>query len=235
MRGGDDGAEIAHNRHMPSPSANKADAAPLAALLERETACLQRCLADVAAVDGVLVDATGLAPPPAPHLWRHLRCERDVGVVMPGGVLPVATGDAEVVVLRHALDVAPRPRALLAEALRVLAPGGVLLIAGMRSWSAWRPWLAYQTRHGAPGWRAQALGRYAPDFLAAGVVVERVERFGSAWPGRRGADGGPLAAAYLLRARKQRSAPTAVGLDLAASRTFRRLPDLAGAARRMRA
>ncbi|MCC5888420.1 MAG: methyltransferase domain-containing protein [Gammaproteobacteria bacterium] len=59
-----------------------------------------------------------------------------VSVLDPGN-LPFANGSFDVVVLFHALDVAPQPQQALREAARVLADGGQLIITGFNPWSLW--------------------------------------------------------------------------------------------------
>lgn len=57
-------------------------------------------------------------------------------VIDPGN-LPFANSSFDVVVLFHALDVAPQPQQALREAARVLADGGQLVITGFNPWSLW--------------------------------------------------------------------------------------------------
>lgn len=59
-----------------------------------------------------------------------------VSVLDPGN-LPFENGSFDVVVLFHALDVAPAPQQALREAARVLADGGQLIITGFNPWSLW--------------------------------------------------------------------------------------------------
>jgi SAM-dependent methyltransferase len=63
---------------------------------------------------------------PAPHLARH--AARVASVVRADGVrLPFAAGSFDTVLFRLVLRHAPRPERLLAEAARVLVPGGLVL------------------------------------------------------------------------------------------------------------
>lgn len=68
------------------------------------------------------------------------------------GNLPFANDSFDVVVLFHALDVAPQPQQALREASRVLVDGGQLIITGFNPWSLWgmRRWFS---RRRAP-WNA---------------------------------------------------------------------------------
>ncbi len=52
--------------------------------------------------------------------------------------LPLAAESVDLVVLHHALDQAQRPRAVLRETLRVLRPGGHIIVFGFNPWSLWR-------------------------------------------------------------------------------------------------
>ncbi len=52
--------------------------------------------------------------------------------------LPLAAESVDLVVLHHALDQALRPRAVLRETLRVLRPGGHVIICGFNPWGLWR-------------------------------------------------------------------------------------------------
>ena len=53
------------------------------------------------------------------------------------GALPIANASVEGVVLHHALDFAEDPRHVFREAVRILAPGGRLLVCGFNPYSLW--------------------------------------------------------------------------------------------------
>lgn len=193
--------------------------APLRRLLEDEvrglTPDLQRCRGD----HGLLVSAVGNDQPPAvPMLscWTRLAVqgERYAGDVSGRAdeALPFLDDAFELVVLRHALEAAATPGALLEESMRVLSPGGLLVLSGLHPISFWAPWLAWRTRR-------QPLRLHMPlqvgERLRRGdMQVECVRRLGQAWPGAAGKATFPeaLGGAYVLMARKRRAAATPIRL-----------------------
>lgn len=193
--------------------------APLRRLLADEvrglTPDLQRCRGD----HGLLVSAIEqdhLPAVPMLSCWTRLAV---AGVHYGGDVagradepLPFLDDAFELVVLRHALESAAEPAALLNEALRVLAPGGLIAVSGLHPFSLWMPWLAWRTRR-------QPLRLHMPLQLGEwlrrrDMQVECVRRLGPAWPL---ADGGvslgdALGGGYVLTARKRRGAATPLRL-----------------------
>ena len=196
--------------------------APLRRLQDDQTRALtpdlQRCFGDYA----LLVDACAdnLPPPALPMLGCWIRLTIDDARYR--GDLRAETAEAlpfiddafELVFLRHALESSPLPSSLLAEAVRVLAPGGVLAIGGVHPLSAWLPWLRWRSR-------GQRLRLRMPMGLMlqlqqAGFDIERVQRVGSVLPGaaRAGNPGStPLGGGYILIARKRRRAVTPLRLQ----------------------
>lgn len=64
--------------------------------------------------------------------------QRDVAIVpAAAGALPFAAGAFDGVLLHHALEAAPDPRAALREAARVLRVGGLLVVVGFNPLSSW--------------------------------------------------------------------------------------------------
>ena len=169
---------------------------------------LQRC----AGTHALLLSALSHDHPPVLPLlgcWARMRL---VGHRFHGDVkaradeaLPFTDDAFGLVLLRHAVEVAPVPQALLQEACRVLAPGGVLAVTGLHPLSAWLPWVYWHRRHGAmPALTSPLiLERWVK---AVELDIERVERVGHVWPnaGKRARGPHPLGGAYVLIARKRR-------------------------------
>lgn len=169
---------------------------------------LQRC----AGSHALLLSALSHDHPPVLPLLGYWTRMRLVGVRFRGDVkaradepLPFADDAFGLVLLRHAVEVAPVPQALLQEACRVLAPGGVLAVTGLHPLSAWLPWVYWHRRHGVmPALTSPlVLERWV---RGAEFDIERVERVGHVWPnaGRRARGAHPLGGAYWLIARKRR-------------------------------
>ncbi|AND68269.1 hypothetical protein ATSB10_08150 [Dyella thiooxydans] len=187
--------------------------APLRRLLDDEvrglTPDLQRCRGD----HGLLVSAIEQDQLPAvPMLscWTRLavaetRYSGDIAGRSDES-LPFLDDAFELVVLRHALEAATAPMALLDESLRVLAPGGMIAVSGLHPLSLWLPWLAWRTRR-------QALRLHMPLQLGEwlrrrDMQVECVRRLGPVWPLADVATGlgDALGGGYVLMARKRRRA-----------------------------
>lgn len=146
-------------------------------------------------------------------------------------LLPFADDSVPRVVLQHALDLRPAPRALLGEAVRVLAPGGILAVFGFDALSPalWRCRIAQRGRWRSVG--AQFPGRLA--VLGAHLGLADIHRFGFVPAPDHGTtvrEGGFPAPAFGLIARKlsrnvialrrtaRDSAPAVGGLVPSASR-----------------
>ena len=197
---------------MPPSASNIYASEPLRQLLADETAALapdlQRCAGDHAL--HVTVSSYD-RPPTLPMLacWTRLHlAQAGYEGDLRGRAdepLPFADGSFALVLLRHALEVAPSPQDLLAEAARVLGPGGVLALTGMHPASGWLPWLLWRGRH-------QELALNSPFRLShwlhrANLTIERIGRTGPLWPASPAAPrGGPLGGGYVLVARKRRHA-----------------------------
>jgi SAM-dependent methyltransferase len=169
---------------------------------------LQRC----AGSHALLLSALSHDHPPVLPLmgcWARMRL---VGQRFQGDVrarsdepLPFLDDAFGLVLLRHALEVAPVPQALLQEACRVLAPGGVLALTGLHPFSGWLPWVYWQRRGGAMPALTSPL--ILERWVRAGELdVERIERVGHVWPnaGTHATGVHPLGGAYVLIARKRR-------------------------------
>ncbi len=194
--------------------------APLRRLLDAQTRALapelQRCFGSHALLLAAALDD---APPALPMLgcWvrLHLANEGYRGDLQASSTepLPFVDDAFDLVLLRHALECAPITSALLAEAIRVLAPGGVLALAGVHPLSGWLPWFRWRSR-GRPLALQMPL-RLRHLLLQAGMEIERVRRVGGLFPGVSTVD--PLASrllggGYVLIARKRRRMVTPLRL-----------------------
>ncbi len=193
--------------------------APLQRLLDHEARALlpqlQRCCGD----HGLLLSGAGQVGQPAlPMLscWTQLRLagNRYEGDILGRSDEPLPVGDDsfEVVILHHALETAALPQPLLEEAIRVLSPGGLLVLSGVHPLSLWTPWMAWRGR-------GQRLRLYLPlqlgEWLRRGAMqVQDVRRVGHVLPGGRGASrfSETIGGGYVLTARKQRRAVTPIRL-----------------------
>lgn len=186
--------------------------APLRRLLDEQTRVLtpglQRCFGTHALLLGASVDD---APPALPMLgcWTtlHLVGDRYLGDLQAAAdePLPFVDDAFELVLLRHALEVAPLPSTLLDEAIRVLTPGGVLVLTGVHPFGGWSPWFYWRVRGKSPA--LQMPWRLRRQLELAGLVIERVQRVGSVWPGLTAARRSLASAfggGYVLVARKHR-------------------------------
>lgn len=169
---------------------------------------LQRCVGTHALLIGV---ANNDIPPSLPMLgcWVCLyldegRYEGDLRAAV-DEPMPFVDDAFDLVLLRHALEVSPTASNLLADAIRVLAPGGVLALTGVHPVSGWSPWLRWQTRGRSP--RLQWPLRLRQVLRHEGLSVELVQRVGRGWPGLPTSDreaGNPWGGGYVLIARKHR-------------------------------
>lgn len=185
-------------------------AAEAQALVPELQRCAGACALQVSAV------ARGV-PPASPLLDRwvrlHLEGDRCAGDVLGRSdePLPFVDDAFGLVLLSHALEVAPDPQSLLRESARVLAPGGMLALTGMHPASGWLPWLLWRGRRGVTLESPLRIGHWLRGFE---LNVERVQRVGAMWPSSSVAPhhGGPLGGGYLLVARKRRQAAAPIRL-----------------------
>lgn len=118
--------------------------------------------------------------------------------------LPFIDEAFDLVWLQHALEPAPQVTALMAEACRVLAPGGVLVVTAVHPLGGWAPWFYWRTRG-----QRQALQwpwRLRLHLQREGLEIENLSRLGAHRPGAKQAGDSRWGGAYLLLARKRRRA-----------------------------
>ena len=168
------------------------------------------------------------------RIHRHLALEAAVPVGYRGRVIlgdplamPIRNESVDAVFLPHSLDFCQDPRALIAEAERILIPEGRILLLGLNPWSLWGLVAVLRRRSGEVPWCGSFLPprrvgtwlqeqgfeievrefiQWRPPLPHAGLLrrLEFLESLGHGpWS--------PLAGVYLLRAVKRVSAPTLVG------------------------
>jgi hypothetical protein len=130
--------------------------------------------------------------------------------------LPIESESLQLVVARHVFDISGLDCGIGDEMVRVLAPGGLLVVFGFNPLSSWRIW-----------WLRQALqGMQLPDWCSADQVRRRLsthgclsgcrEFLGGAWPSTSAsigqAQGRRWHGAWSLTARKERAASRPVHL-----------------------
>jgi SAM-dependent methyltransferase len=173
---------------------------------------LQRCFG----VHALLVGASSTdVPPVLPMLgcWTRLWMDEDScrgDLIAPtDALLPFVDDAFDLVLLRHALEVVAASSVLLAESIRVLSPGGMLVVTGVHPVSAWAPWFYWRARGGG-----QALHmpfRLVLALQQAGMDIERLQRVGSLLPGVTKAQptlARAFGGGYVLIARKRRHGVT---------------------------
>lgn len=189
--------------------------APMRSLLADETVAYMPDVRRCAGTRALLVSAAADdAPPNPPYLgqWITLRLAegRFRGDVCASAnePLPFTDGAFDLILLRHALELAPLP---LNEIVRVLTPGGLLVLTGINPLSGWTPWWLWRTR--GSDTHARSPIQLAARLRRAEVQVERVQRVGQLLPLSTNSVGklrGWLGGGYVLVARKKgpASAPT---------------------------
>lgn len=189
--------------------------APMRGLLADETVAYMPDVRRCAGTRALLLSAAAYdEPPSSPYLgqWITMRLREgrywgDLRASVEDS-LPFLDHVFDLVLLRHALEPASLP---LHEFVRVLAPGGVMILTGVNPLSSWTPWWLWHTR--GSGTRATSPIRVAALLRRVDLQVERVQHVGPFLPlsgevSRR--PSGWLGGGYVLIARKKGSliAPT---------------------------
>lgn len=190
--------------------------APLRRLLDAQTRALMPELQRCFGTHALLLGACGHdLPPGLPMLgcWTtlHLANARYRGDLHAAAdePLPFVDDAFDLVVLRHVLERAPSASALLGEAIRVLAAGGMLVLTGVHPLSGWAPWFAWRTRGKSS--RLLMPLRLGHELRRAGLEIERIQRVGRFWPvaGQAGStSASAFGGGYVLIARKRRRMAT---------------------------
>jgi hypothetical protein len=130
--------------------------------------------------------------------------------------LPIESESLQLIIARHVFDVSSLDSGFGEELVRVLAPGGLLIVFGFNPISSWRLW-----------WLRQSLrGMQMPDWCGAdqvrrrlstnGCLSGRCEFLGGSWPSTSAsigqAQGSRWHGAWSLTARKERAASRPVHL-----------------------
>lgn len=124
--------------------------------------------------------------------------------------LPFENECMQLVVARHAFDAGALDAGLHDELMRVLAPGGLLLVFGFNPLSSWRLWWLRQGLQGVhlPEWNTPAQMRRR--LYCADRTSSRLDYLGGAWPTSDAMPGQirsrPWYGVWLLGVRKQRAA-----------------------------
>jgi SAM-dependent methyltransferase len=193
---------------MPQRAHDIYASAPMRGLMADETVAylpdLRRCTGTRALL---LSAASQDAPPNPPYLghWVTLRLAQGQfqGDIQASASEPLPFVDRafDLILLRHALE----PASLsLDEIVRVLAPGGMLVLTGINPLSGWTPWWLWHTR----GSQSHATSpiQLAARLRRADLQIERVQRVGRALPTPSNGQGDVptlLGGGYVMVARKQ--------------------------------
>lgn len=91
--------------------------------------------------------------------------------------LPFADESFRLIVLQHAFEWMDDAAALRAELVRVLEPGGILMVSGFARFGPWRPWLAWRV-HRFGGLRCASAGSWRRALAQDGVDTYSQRRIG---------------------------------------------------------
>ncbi len=186
--------------------------APLKRLREDQMRVLMPELQRCAGNHGLLLSASLDDQPPVlpflgfwTRLWVSRDCYRGDLLAASDTQLPFTDDAFQLVLMRHAQEVTAGASLLLAEAVRVLAPGGTLVVTGVHPFSGWAPWLRWRARHSPPVMHMPL--RLRQILRQSGLQIVRGWRVGGLLPhdtalsaiNIRACGGG-----YVLIARKQR-------------------------------
>lgn len=196
---------------MPQRDNNIYASASLRGLMAEETAALSPDLQRCAGTHALWLTAAVRDTPPVLPLLGHWAQLKLADGCFDGDLraradesLPFADDAFDLVLLRHVLEVASTSQSLLQEAIRVLAPGGMLVITGIHPLSAWMPWVYWRGRGQASSLKSPLTVEHW--LRRAELDIERVRRVGRWWPTAESRLSGDhmFGGGYLLIARKRR-------------------------------
>ncbi len=129
--------------------------------------------------------------------------------------LPFGDDAFAVVWLSQAQQFHADARRLLGEAVRVTAPGGLLVVAGVHPLSLWAPWLAWCMHDAGQRIHLRLPAHLEQVMITQGMQLADAGRFGRALPRASAAQAGsPLfGGGYVLLARKRVNAVTPLRRD----------------------
>lgn len=194
-------------------------------LLAQESRLLDARLSREHGRVGLTLEAAGL-PLGAESGNARLRLMVDADGMMHGSLraradaLPLADNSVDIVVIRHTVECVRDPQSLVAEALRVLAGRGALLVTGIQPLSLWSPWTRYQAHISGIPFQPVSTASWRQWLGPASVHVSRIDRFGPACPWLDGGIESIMGGGYLLLAHKQRMPMTGIPV----SARLRRVP-----------
>ncbi|MEP7185483.1 MAG: methyltransferase domain-containing protein [Rhodanobacter sp.] len=194
--------------------------APMRRLQEDQMRLLAPVLQRCSGTHALLLTACASdAPPASPMLgcWTTLCFDKgrylgDLNAAV-DEPMPFVDDAFQLILMRHVLEMVNTPAAILDEAVRTLAPGGVLVITGLHPISVWAPWFFWR---GRPGVRRLVfpIGLNGA-LLRGGMEVERIDRVGRIWPGPStcAMPANVLGGGYVLIARKRHHTVTRLRLN----------------------
>lgn len=100
----------------------------------------------------------------------------------PFDALPWSADSFQLVIARHVVDALPADSGIEAELVRVLAPGGVLMVSGLNPISPWRLWWSRSWRNGQRVPSPRHLAGMQRSFESLGLSALDQEFVGGSWP-----------------------------------------------------
>lgn len=131
-------------------------------------------------------------------------------------LLPFESESMQLIIVQHVFDAAGIDCGIHEEVLRVLAPGGLLLVYGFNPLSSWRFWWLREALKGMPTPRWKTAGEVHRKLITTDCMNIQRDYLGGLWPTDdthpREAPGYPWHAVWVISARKERAAMRPVPL-----------------------